>query len=260
MLHGKESIRYYRVYHNENGPEISTVSRAVIEEDGNYFKDIDGSGKVSEVNDWRLPARKRAEAYVKTLTVEEKIAQLFISDWRMGKYPHVVSEKKADGTGGVVLDESGTLDEGEFQGKTIFGEQRLPGTSTLIKEWFSRHLILRANPPADDLTDFLNQLQKVAEECEHFIPVEMVSNSRNENGEVVYGMNDAAGVFPTWPGTLGIAAAIKGDSMKIADQFAGCVRDCWNASGLRKGYMYMADTMTDPAGSVLLGHSGRIRN
>ena len=253
---GKKASENFKVYQNENGPKISTVSRSVIEEDGKYFKDIDGSGKVSEVNDWRLPARKRAEAYVKTLSVKEKIAQLFISDWRMGKYPHVAAEKNEDGTGGPVLDESGTLDEAEFHGKTIFGEQHLPGTSTLIKEWFSRHLILRANPPAEDLTDFLNQLQKVAEECEHFIPVEMVSNSRNENGEVVYGMNDAAGVFPTWPGTLGIAAAIKGDDMKIADQFAECVRDCWNASGLRKGYMYMADTMTDPRWQRTFGTFG----
>lgn len=253
---GKKASENFKVYQNENGPKISTVSRSVIEEDGKYFKDIDGSGKVSEVNDWRLPARKRAEAYVKTLSVKEKIAQLFISDWRMGKYPHVAAEKNEDGTGGPVLDESGTLDEAEFHGKTIFGEQHLPGTSTLIKEWFSRHLILRANPPAEDLTDFLNQLQKVAEECEHFIPVEMVSNSRNENGEVVYGMNDTAGVFPTWPGTLGIAAAIKGDDMKIADQFAECVRDCWNASGLRKGYMYMADTMTDPRWQRTFGTFG----
>ena len=38
-------------------------------------------------DDWRLPAKTRAEAYVKELTIEEKIAQLFISDWRMGKYP-----------------------------------------------------------------------------------------------------------------------------------------------------------------------------
>ena len=66
---GKKASENFKVYQNENGPKISTVSRAVIEEDGKYFKDIDGSGKVSEVNDWRLPARKRAEAYVKTLSL-----------------------------------------------------------------------------------------------------------------------------------------------------------------------------------------------
>lgn len=53
-------------------------------------------------------------------------------------------------------------------------------------------------------------------------------------------------VFPTWPGTMGIAAAIKGDSIEIIDQFSDCVRRTWNAAGLRKGYMYMADVMSDP--------------
>ncbi len=245
----KKASDLVKFYQNQAGPTVSTVNRRILEEDGLTFKDIDGSGKISKVNDWRLPAKERAKAYVKILSIQEKIAQLFISDWRMGKYP------LGDGQS-VVLDESGTLDEGEFRGKTIFGEQHLPGTSTLIKEWFSRHLILRANAETTDLVDYLNQLHAVAEECEHFVPVNVASNSRNEHGEAVFGMNDAAGVFPAWPGTLGIAAAIKGDSLEIADQFAQCVHDCWNESGLRKGYMYMADTMTDPRWQRTFGTFG----
>ena len=163
---------------------------------------MDGSGELKSYDDWRLPSKERAEAYVKVLTTEEKIAQLFISDWRMGKYP-VTGPMAAMAPEEVVLDESGVLDEAEFRGKTIFGEQYLPGTTTLLKEWFSRHLILRANATAEDMTDWLNQLQAVAEECPHWVPVSVASNSRNENGEVVFGMNDAAGVFATWPGTLG---------------------------------------------------------
>lgn len=234
-----ENIRYYQ---NANGPVIGTVSRKVIEKDGLYFKDLDGSGTFQPYDDWRISPEERAAAYVKTLTVDEKIAQLFISDWRMGKYPAPVPGHTAQ------LDESGTLDDAEMHGKTIFGEQHLPGTTTLLKEWFSRHLILRANPTPEDLTDFLNQLHAVAEECEHFVPVQVASNSRNENGEIVFGMNDAAGVFAAWPGTLGIAAAVKGsqDDLGIIDRFAGCIRREWNATGLRKGYMYMADVVTDP--------------
>lgn len=232
-------------YNNPGGPDIGVVSRRVIEKDGLYFKDIDGSGEVTPVNDWRLPPEERAAAYARTLTVKEKIAQLFTSDWRMGKYPTAspMSPKNEN----VVLDESGTLDDGEIRNKTIFGEQYLPGTTTLLKEWFNRHLILRANPAPDDLADWQNQLHAVAEECEHFIPVQVMSNSRNENGEVVFGMNDASGVFATWPGTLGIAAAVKGTGdMGIIDDFADCIRREWNATGLRKGYMYMADCVTDP--------------
>lgn len=232
-----ENITYYK---NPDGPVIGTVSRKVIEKDGLYFKDLDGSGEFKPYDDWRLPAEERARAYVKALTTDEKIAQLFISDWRMGKYASQLPDHKPQ------LDESGILDDAEFNGKTIFGEQHLPGTTELIKEWFSRHLILRANPTPEDMADWLNQLHAVAEECEHFVPVQVASNSRNENGEMVFGMNDAGGVFATWPGTLGIAAAIKGDSMKIIDDFADCIRRDWNATGLRKGYMYMADVVSDP--------------
>lgn len=234
-----------KVYLNENGPSIGVVNRNVIKKDGLYFKDIDGSGKVNEVNDWRLPAADRAKAYAEKLTVEEKIGQLFISDWRMGKYPAPLAMGSRE-IPEYTLDESGTLDEADHTVKTIFGEQYVPGTSKLLKEMFARHTILRANPSPEDMADYLNQLQAVAEECDHFVPVSVASNSRNENGEAVFGMNDAMGVFPTWPGTMGIAAAIKGDSIEIIDQFSDCVRRTWNAAGLRKGYMYMADVMSDP--------------
>lgn len=240
MAKASENIK---IYHNANGPDISTVSRRVIEKDGLTFKDIDGSGEVNAVNDWRLPAAERAAAYVKELTVDEKIGQLFYSDWRMGpKYPSPrLPDHKPE------PDESGLLDEAEVHQKTIFGMQDLPGTSTLIKDWFARHTILRENAKPDDLADYLDQLQYLAENCERFVPVNVTSNSRNENGEIVFGMNDAGGVFATWPGTLGIAAAVKGTGrIDIADKFADTIRREWNACGLRKGYMYMADTVTDP--------------
>ena len=233
---------HFKTYHNANGPTITTVVRPVLTQDGLYFKDINGSGTVSDVNDWRLPSAERAAAYVKKMTVDEKIAQLFISDWRMGpKYP---SPRLAGHV--YQADASGCVDEAEVNQKTIFGEQKLPGTTTLIKEWFARHTIVRENAQPADMTDYLNQLQAIAEECERFVPVQVASNSRNENGEIVFGMNDAGGVLPTWPGTLGIAAAVKGSGIEVADKWAEATRRSWEACNLRKGYMYMADCMTDP--------------
>ncbi len=238
----KKASDHFKTYQNPNGPTITTLSRPIIEADGLYFKDIDGTGEVSAVNDWRLSPAQRAAAYVKCLSVDEKIAQLFISDWRMGpKYPsgrlpgHVYE-----------ADESGCLDEAPVNQVTIFGKQELPGTTTLIKDWFARHTIVRENAQPEDMADYLNQLQAIAEECVHFVPVQAASNSRNENGEIVFGMNDAGGVFPTWPGTLGIAAAVKGSGIAVADQWAEATRRSWEACNLRKGYMYMADCMTDP--------------
>ena len=238
----KKASDHFKLYQNPNGPVITTVSRPVMKQDDLFFKDIDGSGTVSAVNDWRLPSKERAAAYVKLLTVDEKIGQLFISDWRMGpKYPSARLRGHV-----AVPDESGCVDEAEVHQKTIFGEQHLPGTSTLIKDWFARHTILRENAKPEDLADYLNQMQAIAEACEHFIPVQAASNSRNENGEIVFGMNDAGGIFPTWPGTLGIAAAVKGSGIEVADKWADAIRESWEACNLRKGYMYMVDCMTDP--------------
>ena len=242
-MKASENIKYFK---NTDGPVIGTVCRDVIEKDGLYFKDIDGTGKFAPYDDWRLSPGERAAAYVKVLTTEEKVAQLFISDWRMAKYP-AKTPLNPNGAAPKYVDDSGLLDETSLNMKTIFGEQYLPGTTELLTQWFSRHMITRANATTEDLTEWLDQLQYVAETCTHLIPVEVMSNSRNENGEIVYGMNDAAGVFATWPGTLGIAAAVKGTGdLGIIDRFGDCIKREWDAAGLKKGYMYMADCVTDP--------------
>ena len=232
----KKASDNFKVYENPQGPKVSTVGRKIIEKDGLYFKDIDGTGEVSKVNDWRLPAKERAKAYVQTLTAEEKIGQLFISDWRMGKYPSPLTMGSRE-IPEYTLDESGLLDEADHTVTNIFGEQYIPGTSKLLKEWWARHIILRANAKAEDLADYMNQLQALAEECEHFVPVMAASNSRNEYAEPVFGMNDASGVFASWPGTMGIAAAVKGcDDLGIVDDFSDCIRHvlgCRNAGQSR---------------------------
>ena len=226
-----------KLFENKNGATIGSCDRKILEIDGLYFKDIDGSGVFKDFDDWRKSPIQRAESYVKVLSTDEKIGLLFASDWRMG----IDQEDKSK------LDESGVLDEGELvNAKTIFGIQNLPSTSVAIKEWFARHLIFRKNPSPKDLVDWVNQLNAKAEECEHFVPVEIISNSRNENGETIFGMNDATGVFATWPGTLGIAAIAKGEGLGVIEEFGNTIRKEWDATGIKKGYMYMADVLTDP--------------
>ncbi|MDO5423875.1 MAG: glycoside hydrolase family 3 N-terminal domain-containing protein [Eubacteriales bacterium] len=240
-----ETVQYTA---SAGSPVIGTVSRRILCQDGLFFKDIDGSGNVTAVNDWRKSPQERAEAYVKILTPEEKMGQLFISQARMGIYAHTPNPLYAQR--GIPAepktDETGLLDEAEFQMKSIFGSQILPGTTDAIQKLWQRYFILRDNPAPNDLADWINQLQATAEACPHFVPALVLSNSRNENGELVFGMNDAAGVFAAWPGTLGIAAAVLGDGIHITDEWADCIRREWDAVGMKKGYMYMADVLTDP--------------
>lgn len=234
MSKTSSDIKYYK---NENGPVIGIAGCPVIEQEGMYFKDITGDGRLTVYKDWRRSPRERAEALAKELSSDEKIGLLFVNSWKMGIYQE--DKTKVDSTG--LLNE-----EIVEQDESIFNVEKTYGTTYTLKEMGIRRLILRQNPKAGDLAEWINQLNIVAEEQGHSLPVTVISNSRNENGEVVFGMNDAQGVFAAWPGTLGIAAAVKGNGEQLIDDFADCIRREWDAVGMKKGYMYMADVMTDP--------------
>ncbi len=228
-------IRYYR---NENGPVISAAVKEPIFEDGLYFRDVNGDGILTASGDWRKDPEERAADLAARLSPEEKIGLLFLSGWNMGKYQEDVR----------FLDETGLLDEKPIdKSSSIFSETTAAGTTETIQKKHVRQFILRTNPTAEELTDWINELNRTAEEMDTFIPMLIASNSRNENAEKIFGMNDASGEFAAWPGTLGIAAAVKGTGdIAIVDRFADCVRRDWDAVGMKKGYMYMADCVTDP--------------
>ncbi len=259
-----KASKQYKVYKNEGGQTISTIDQPIIEKDGLYFKDLDRSGELKVFSDWRNEPAVRAQALVDELGIEEKIGQLFVTSRNpfsdkmdevamlMARETGQEQEKRENKS-----DETGLLDENVLENVSIFAGYRIPGTTESINQDMMRNFILRSNVEPAKLTDWLNQLQKTAENNDHFIPVLVTTNSRNENGKVVFGMNDSIGTFPTWPGTLGIGAAIVGTKDKtIAKQFGEAIRKEWNAAGLKKGYMYMADVVTDPRWQRIYGTFG----
>ena len=74
-------IRYYE---NSQGPVIGTCNDKVIREDGLYFRDINGDGKLNTYKDWRKSPKERAKALAEDLSAEEKIGLLFLNSWKMG--------------------------------------------------------------------------------------------------------------------------------------------------------------------------------
>lgn len=233
----KKASDYLKFYPQDDGPTISTCTRKIIEKDGLLFKDIGGDGVWKDYDDWRLSPKKRAELLVSDLSIDEKIGLLFVNSWKTGM----------EQTDKSYVDETGLLDEKpQAKGESIFATEATVGTTETLKNWFVRNLILRSNPLPAELTDWINELNRVAEECPRFIPVKVLANSKNENGKVIFGMNDGNSGFTTWPGTLGIAAAVNGGNIELIEHFAKCVFKEWNTVGLRKGYMYMADVATDP--------------
>ena len=75
----KKASEKIKIYHNENGPTITTVDQPVLEADGLFFKDLDGSGELKVFSDWRKSPEERAQALVDDMSVEEKIGQLFVT-------------------------------------------------------------------------------------------------------------------------------------------------------------------------------------
>lgn len=227
---------------NPNGPTIGTTVKAAIEVDGLFFKDSNGNGALDPYEDWRLDDETRAKDLVTRMSVDEKIGMMLINSRGMGVYMRSPLWTGMDGLLEEVEDKRNT---------SIFGVTSTLGTMDTIQKLHLRHFILRQNPLPLDMAQWINAMNQVAEATPNGIPVLVSSNSRNENAKTTFGMNDASGVFSTWPGTLGLAAGAMGDikaggDAQLISDFAEIARQEWDASGLKKGYMYMADVATDP--------------
>ncbi len=227
---------------NEKQPHLEVRKKKLIEVDGLTFKDLNGNGKLDPYEDWRLSPEERAKNLVSLMTIDEKLGMMLINSRKMGLAQEDKSKTSHDG----VLDEA-IIEQGE----TIFATSKVYGTTHTIENRHLRHFILRDNFSPAETAEWINAMNEVAEGTRLGIPVLVTSNSRNENGESIFGMNDAIGIFSTWPGTLGLAAAALGDiknggDASLINEFARIAAKEWNATGIRKGYMYMADVVTDP--------------
>ncbi|PGY10330.1 glycoside hydrolase family 3 protein [Bacillus sp. AFS031507] len=237
---------------NHKQPNLEVRVKNIIEVDGLKFKDLNNSGKLEPYKDWRLSPKERAENLVSLMNTDEKVGMMLINSRQMGLSQKDKSKTSHDG----VLDE-GIVEKGE----TIFALAKVYGTTHTIENMHLRHFILRDNWSPSEMAEWVNTMNEVCEGSRLGIPCLIASNSRNENTEFIFGMNDAAGIFSTWPGTLGLAAAAKGDMKNGGDaslisQFAQIAHDEWDAVGIRKGYMYMADTVTDPRWQRIYGTFG----
>ena len=226
---------------NTNGPTIGTTVKDAIQSGDKYYRDLNSNDVVDPFENWELDVDERVKDLVSRMTVDEKLGLMIIGDRTSG----FVSSSTEDTSMGGILD--------EFTGEksSMFGTSYVYGTTKAINDLHLRRFIFRDNISPENIAKWNNALQQLAESTDNGVPVVITSNSRNENGQMTFGMNDASGVFSTWPGTLGLAAAALGDIKKGGDaqlitDFAEIARKEWNATGIRKGYMYMADVVTDP--------------
>jgi beta-glucosidase len=216
--------------------ELGTRVKPVLEVDGFHFRDLNANGVLDPYEDWRLSPAERAADLISRMSPEEKIGLMVINSRTMG-----ISQPDKE-----LTSHGGALDEQYHRIKNDpHNTAGLPyeGTTQQITELHMRHFIMRETPTGSAIATWVNAMNDVAEGTRLGIPVIVAANSKNEMGGFKMGSTPDDRDFTQWPGTLGLAAT--GDLDLISD-FAAKSRAEWVASGLRKGYMYMADTVTDP--------------
>jgi beta-glucosidase len=215
---------------------LSSRVKQIIEVDGLRFRDLDGDGELTPYEDWRLSPAERAADLVARMSPDEKLGLMVISSRPMGISQHNKDFTSHDG----VLDEQHLpikLDPHTSAGIPF------QGTTEMIRGMHMRHFIMREEPTGARIATWINAMNEVAEDTRWGIPVIVAANSKNEAGGFKMGGTPQDQPFAQWPGTLGLAAT---GSLEVIESFAAHSRRDWVASGLRKGYMYMADVLTDP--------------
>lgn len=216
--------------------EVAARVKPILEVGGLAFRDLNANGELDPYEDWRLPPAERAADLVARMSPEEKIGLMVINSRTMG-----ISQPDK-----TLTSHDGALDEQYHRVKNDpHNTAGLPyeGTTQQITELGMRHFIMRETPAGSVIASWVNAMNEVAEGTRLGIPVIVAANSKNELGGFKLGGTPDDRDFAQWPGTLGLAAT--GDLSLIAE-FAASSRAEWVACGLRKGYMYMADTVTDP--------------
>ncbi|MGE8080229.1 S-layer homology domain-containing protein [Peribacillus loiseleuriae] len=226
---------------NKAVPKLETRIKQKLMINGKEYKDLNGNGKLDKYENWQLPVEERVKDLVSQMTLEEKAGMMLISSHYMNEKPE----------GDNLLSEADQWSEtnrwaqpGDSNYKFDKPVLDASGTTKGILERNLRYFIIRQNPSADVLATWLNQIQEVAEGSRLGIPAVITSNPRNHiNTNKTFGISETVGEFSVWPGELGLAAMRDTDLVK---EFAQIAAQEWTASGIRKGYMYMADVITDP--------------
>ena len=228
-------------------PKLQTRTVSTVEHEGLKFKDLNKNGKVDPYEDWRLTPQQRSEDLVGRMTLEEKAGMMLIADMRMFNEAFMLEEVAEQKAITSEFNETDiVVDKNQFTGEDLpYTIMNTVGTTKGIIEHKMRHFIWRTTTAqADTMAKWANKVQALAEADNLGIPVIFASNPRNHISSGGMGATASASVgFSKWPSEIGLAAM---RDSALVRQFGDMARQEWLSVGMRKGYMYMADLLTEP--------------
>lgn len=231
-------IKYIK---NENGPVLGYTSLNIIEKDGLYFKDMDGTGDLKPYEDWRLSAEDRAKDLASRLSVEE-IAGLMLYSAHQAVPNRASGHFGASTYGGKPFDESGA------HSWALTDQQQ-----TFLSEDNVRHVLATTFENAEVAAKWNNELQAFCEGKGFSIPVNTSSDPRHGSDfSAEYNMG-AGGDISLWPETLGLAATF---DPEVTRKFGEVASREYRALGIATALSPQIDLATEPRWSRFMGTFG----
>ena len=219
-----------RFYKNERGPVIGTAECGIIEQDGYFFRDLEGTGELLPYEDWRLDAESRAMDLASRMTIKEIAGLMMYSPHQMvpgisfGPF-HYTYEGKP-------FEESGMA-------PWMLNDQQ----KKLVSEDGIRHVLLMRFSDVETVVKWNNEMQKFAESLPHGIPIAFSSDPRHGAGASAMEFKTEASDVSKWPEGLGMAATFDSN---ICEKFGEVVAKEYRALGITVALHPQVDLGTEP--------------
>lgn len=219
-----------KFYQNQNGPVIGVSKCNVIEKDGFYFRDLEGTGELLPYEDWRLDVDARTRDLVSRMSVKEIAGLMMYS-------PHQLVPGRSFGPfqfsyDGKSFDESGKKPyELNDQQKQFLTEDGI------------RHVLLLRFDDVETVVAWNNEMQSLAEELPHGIPIAFSSDPRHGAGTSMAEFKSQAKDVSKWPEGLGMASTF---DVNLCKRFAQTVAREYRALGITVALHPQIDIGTEP--------------
>ena len=219
-----------KFYKNSNGPTIGVTKKNVIEKEGLYFRNLEGTGELLPYEDWRLDADIRAKDLVSRMSVREMAGLMMYSPHQM--VPGINFGPFRYTYDGKTFEESGN-------NPSDLSDQQIK----LLEEDGIRHVLLLKFSDIDTVVDWNNNMQSYAEALPHGIPIAFSSDPRHGAGSAAAEFKTQANDVSKWPEGLGMASTFDVD---LCRRFGEVVAKEYRALGISVALHPQIDLGTEP--------------
>ena len=219
-----------RFIENKNGPTIGIDKKGIIEKDGLYFRDLEGTGELLPYEDWRLDVETRVKDLVSRMSVREMAGLMMYSPHQM--VPGISMGPFHYTYGGKSFEESGA------KGSDLNDQQ-----IKLLSEDGIRHVLLMRFSDVETVVEWSNNMQAHAESLPHGIPIAFSSDPRHGAGGAGAEFKSAANSVSSWPEGLALASTF---DPEICRKFGEAVAKEYRALGITVALHPQIDLGTEP--------------